>query len=152
MRKCIYFATNRILYSNLCEYFEANMKRMMRIIGVCEYTEHANMRRKRSIFASKRIKKLRIPRTLLPADGVDSKWIAAWELLLEQLMRPDLPSFHHSTNHGQYSHFIQLQLRARAQESIPTLAESIPGLLERLQIWALASSWPLCVYTIQGIK
>ncbi len=25
----------------------------------------------------------------------------------------------------------------RAQESIPSLAESIPGLLERLQIWAL---------------
>jgi hypothetical protein len=27
------------LFANLCEYFEANMKRMMRINGVCEYTE-----------------------------------------------------------------------------------------------------------------
>jgi hypothetical protein len=27
------------LYANLCEYFEANMKRMMRVNGYCEYTE-----------------------------------------------------------------------------------------------------------------
>jgi hypothetical protein len=27
------------LYANLCEYFEANMKQMMRINGVCKYTE-----------------------------------------------------------------------------------------------------------------
>jgi hypothetical protein len=27
------------VYANLCEYFMANMKRMMRINGVCEYTE-----------------------------------------------------------------------------------------------------------------
>ena len=27
------------LYSNLCEYYEANMKGMMRINGDCEYTE-----------------------------------------------------------------------------------------------------------------
>jgi hypothetical protein len=36
MRKCICFAINRIY---LCEYFEANIKRMMRINGVCEYTK-----------------------------------------------------------------------------------------------------------------
>jgi hypothetical protein len=27
------------LYANLCEYFEANMKQIMRINGVCEFTE-----------------------------------------------------------------------------------------------------------------
>jgi hypothetical protein len=27
------------VYANLREYFEANMKRMMRINGVCEYAE-----------------------------------------------------------------------------------------------------------------
>jgi hypothetical protein len=27
------------LYANLCEYLEANMKRMMRKNGVCKYTE-----------------------------------------------------------------------------------------------------------------
>ncbi len=30
---------NEYLYANLSEYFEANMKRMMRLNGVCEYTE-----------------------------------------------------------------------------------------------------------------
>jgi hypothetical protein len=29
----------KYLYENLCENFEANMKRMMQINGVCEYTE-----------------------------------------------------------------------------------------------------------------
>ncbi len=29
----------KYLYANLCEYFEANIKRIMRINGVCEYTE-----------------------------------------------------------------------------------------------------------------
>ncbi len=29
----------KYLYANLCEYFEANMKRMMQINGVCEYAE-----------------------------------------------------------------------------------------------------------------
>jgi hypothetical protein len=27
------------LYANLCEYFEVNMKRMIRINGVCEYSK-----------------------------------------------------------------------------------------------------------------
>jgi hypothetical protein len=43
---------------------------------------------------------------------------------------------------SQYKSWPQLpfhptKLRARAQESISSLAESIPGLLKRLQIWAL---------------
>jgi hypothetical protein len=44
--------------------------------------------------------------------------------------------------------FHPTKLKARARESIPSLAESIPGLLKSLQIWSLASSWPLCVCSV----
>ncbi len=36
---CICLHQIKYLYANLCEYFEANVKRMMRINGVCEYSE-----------------------------------------------------------------------------------------------------------------
>ncbi len=36
---CNMYFLHQIEHANLCEYFEANMKRMMQINGVCKYTE-----------------------------------------------------------------------------------------------------------------
>ncbi len=62
------FASNRILFANLCEYFEANLLRMMRINGVCEYIEaceyEANKIHVRLDALEANKKKLRILRTL----------------------------------------------------------------------------------------
>jgi hypothetical protein len=45
-----FFASNPIFLCDLCKYFEANMKRMMQINGVCEYTEPCEYEAIRSIF------------------------------------------------------------------------------------------------------
>ncbi len=78
------------MYANLSEYFYANMKRIMRINGVCEYIEtceyEANKIHNFSLrFASERIKKkLRIRRTLvrffkLLADTMRKKSVSRFQ-------------------------------------------------------------------------
>jgi hypothetical protein len=54
------------LYANLCECFEAKMKRMVRINGFCEYTETCEYEaNKIQICFEANTKKLRIRRILL---------------------------------------------------------------------------------------